>query len=434
MKLFGTDGIRGRPGFYPLLPDLIEKIGYSAPYVTKAKEVILGKDTRESSCEIEISLIKGLKMAGCKVFNVGIITTPAVSYLAKNKGCLGIVITASHNPYYENGIKFFTKDGCKISDEIGERIESSLQNIEEIIEYNGSCCDASYLIKDYKEFLKGSVSPLPKLKVVVDCSNGSGYKIFPEILKELDMDVIPIFNSPNGRNINEKCGSLYPEEASKVVVKEKANLGLSLDGDGDRLIAIDENGKIFDGDFMMALFASYFKEKGILKNNVVVGTQMNNMALFSYLKGIDIKLIRADVGDRWVYEEMERQGAILGGEPSGHIIFSEYSKTGDGILTALKLMEVIKEKGALSSLRKFEPYPLITMNIRVSEKPDISKIPKFSDAISEARAMLSPFGRIFVRYSGTEPLLRIMVEGKDSNLIKEIANRLSEIVRESIGK
>lgn len=434
MKLFGTDGIRGKPGLYPLTSDLIERIVYNTSKITGAKEVLLGKDTRLSSQELEMHIIKGLKMAGCKVFNLGTTTTPSVSYLAKHKGALGIVITASHNPYYENGIKFFTKNGCKMSDELGKKIEESIQNQGEIIEYNGSLKDASYLLKDYKAFLKGVVSPFSRLKVVVDCSNGSGYEIFPEILRDLKINLIPIFNSPNGRNINEKCGSLYPEEACRVVLEEKANIGLCLDGDGDRLIAIDENGAIFNGDFMLGLFASYFKEKGILKNNVVVGTHMANMALSSYLKELDINFTLTDVGDKYVYNEMKKQGAILGGEPSGHIIFSEYLPTGDGILTSLKLMEVIKEKGSLSSLRKFEPYPSITMNIRIREKPDISQIPKFSEAIRKGGACLLPFGRILVRYSGTEPILRIMIEGKDITLIKEIGNRLSQIVKENIGE
>lgn len=433
MKLFGTDGIRGKPGFYPLLPDIIEKIGYFSSKITKAKNVLLGKDTRESSNEIEIHLIEGLKKAGCNVFKLGVITTPAVSYLTKNKGDLGITITASHNPYYENGIKFFLGDGCKMSDEIGEEIEDRIQNRErKRLQKYGSCKDAGYLVKDYKEFLKDAGVSLSGLKVVVDTACGSGYEIFPDVLKSLGCEVIAIFNNPDGRNINEKCGALYPEEAARIVVSEKADIGLCLDGDGDRLIAIDEEGNIFDGDFLLGAFASYFKEKGILKNNIVVTTQMANMALYFYLKSLGIELIRADVGDRWVYEKMKENKAILGGEPSGHIIFSEYLPTGDGILTSLNLMEIMKEKGALSSLRGYRPYPLITINIKVKDKPPLSTIPKLSEAIAEGEALLSPFGRIFVRYSGTEPVLRIMIEGRDENLIKEIGDRLTDVVRESV--
>jgi len=437
MKLFGTDGVRGKPGVYPLTPDIIEKIGYFSAKTTGAKNILLGKDTRESSDNIELSLLAGLKKAGCRVIRLGIITTPGVSYLTRDKADLGIVITASHNPYYENGIKFFLRDGEKLSDEVGKRIEAAIENRTQSLRtkgQNGRVEDGRFLVGDYKKFLKGVVkTSLSGLRVVVDCANGSGYEIFPDVLSSLGVDVIPFGNSPNGKNINKKCGSLYPEEASRLVVSSYANLGLCLDGDGDRLIAIDEKGDIKDGDFTLGIFASYFKERGILENNIVVGTKMANMGLEAYLKALDIRLIRADVGDRWVYNEMEKSKATLGGEPSGHIIFSKYLKTGDGILTGLLLMEVIKEKGALSSLKRFNPYPSITINVKVREKPDISNIPFLSMAIKEAETLLSPFGRIFIRYSGTEDYIRIMVEGKDNNLIKEIGDRLSMIVKKSIG-
>jgi phosphoglucosamine mutase len=416
MKLFGTDGVRARPGEFPLIPEVIRKIGYLAGALTEADRVIVGMDTRSSSLQIEEALISGIAAAGVKVLRVGVVTTPGICYIGRKMKALSAVITASHNPYYENGIKFFSADGYKLSEEIEREIERKIEGCK-VKDGKSKIEKREELVEDYRAFLKKRGCSLSGLKIVADCANGAGYKIFPEVLRELSADVIEIGTEPDGVNINKKCGALYPERMADVV-RKMADVGFSLDGDGDRVIAADRK-QIYDGDQIMAIFANHF---GV---NKVVATEMSNIGLEKALRASQIELIRTDVGDRWVAQKMKEENALLGGEQSGHIILAEHTTTGDGILTALFFLKVLRERGSVAGLR-FTPSPQVTVNVEVPEKPPLSEIPGLVEKIEEKKAELSEKGRVFVRYSGTEMCIRIMVEAESP---EEIAEDIAEVVR-----
>ncbi|MFH1287759.1 MAG: phosphoglucosamine mutase [bacterium] len=443
-NLFGTDGIRGKANKFPLSPEFVFKIGQSIGWcLTKGKSgvIAIGKDTRISCDILECALSAGINSAGVNVLPLGVIPTPAAAYLTKlYKAAAGIVISASHNSYEDNGIKIFNSQGFKLSDEQEEEIENNIGNINFI-----PSPDAIGRVlphhKDKDDYIKYLISTIPsdydfsQFKIVIDTSNGALFKIAPRLFKKLKAQVKSYHILPDGININRNCGSLYPENISKKVVRLKADLGLCFDGDGDRVIAVDEKGRIIDGDRIMAIWASYLKSKNKLKNNVMVSTIMSNLGLEKYIKNLGIEFIRANVGDRYVLEEMQKRNAILGGEQSGHIINLDYQTTGDGLLAALHLICIMKETGEkLSNLKdKFENYPQILVNIPVKERKDFLTIPQIKETIENVEKEINDKGRLSVRYSGTELLARVMIEGTNEIHIRQLAQKIEFAFRENLG-
>ncbi|HAV42871.1 TPA: phosphoglucosamine mutase [bacterium] len=444
-KLFGTDGIRGRVDVWPMTPEFILKIGKVLAHVLhkeKERRVFIAKDTRKSGDVLEAALAAGLASEGVDILLGGIIPTPGVAYLTREyKITSGVVISASHNPYQDNGLKFFGPDGFKLSDrtekEIEEMILSRETDLPRITEGWGRIQRDREAKTLYLEFLKQTIPPsidLRGLKVVTDCANGALSEIIPLLFDELGLEVIPIHCHPDGRNINLCCGALHPEGASEVVKEMGADIGFAFDGDGDRVIAIDEKGKIVDGDRIMAILAKSMKEKGELKGDLVITTLMSNLGLELCFRGMGISMIRTKVGDRYVLEEMQRQGAVLGGEQSGHIILLNESTTGDGTLTALKLLSTMTFSNTpLSELAKImEPIPQILLNIKVKDKLPLEEIEKIQKAITDIENELGSEGRVLVRYSGTEPLCRIMIEGLSEERISLLAHQLAETIEKEI--
>jgi len=443
-KLFGTDGIRGEANVFPMLPEIALQVGRAIGYLFKnnvsVSKVIIGKDTRLSGYIFESALVSGLCSMGVYTWLVGPLPTPAIAFLTKDmRADAGIMISASHNPYYDNGIKIFGKDGYKLSDELEEKIEKlvfdeSFSNIRCIKHELGR----AYRIKDaigrYAVHLKSIIPShinFEGIKVVIDCANGATYQIGPLILEELGANVIPIGCSPDGININENCGALYPENVKKLVLEMGAHLGIALDGDGDRIVVVDEKGNIIDGDDLLAIFAIDLKNKNLLANNTVVGTIMNNLGLENFFIKNGISFLRTPVGDRYVVLKMKEIGAILGGETSGHIIFLDKTTTGDGLLTGIRLISLMKEKEKpLSELvNLFEKFPQVIKNVKVKEKKSLEAIEGLLEKIKLAESKLRKKGRIIIRPSGTEPKYRIMVEGEDQKLIEEIADELAEYIK-----
>lgn len=442
-KFFGTDGIRGKSNIAPMDATTALKVGMAAgAFFTKGKHrhrVIIGKDTRLSGYMIEQALTAGFLSMGMDVFLVGPMPTPAVAFITRSmRADVGVMISASHNPYHDNGIKLFQPNGLKLSDKAEEKIEKLIE--ENLEKY---CADPQNLgrakrIDDamgrYIEYVKQTFpknETLSGLRVVLDCANGAAYKIAPIVLWELGAEVIPINCAPNGFNINDNCGSTYPEVLSKEVKKTKADIGISLDGDADRLIISDEKGNIVDGDQIMAAIAINLNERGKLKGDGIVGTIMSNMGLEKFLDKKKLKFFRTKVGDRYVTEAMREHGFNFGGEQSGHLIFNDYTTTGDGILAALQVLASVVQsnKKASEVLNVFKPWPQIKKNMEYSlnaENPlENSQIKK---KIEEMEKLIKNEARIIVRKSGTEPLIRIMVEGKDEGKIKDIAAELENII------
>jgi phosphoglucosamine mutase len=440
-KLFGTDGIRGEYGTYPIDLEAIFRLGKAAGNHFGGK-CLIGRDTRESGTVIEKVLVEGLILQGVDVYLLGIMTTPGVSFLAKNLGMdFGIVISASHNPHQDNGIKFFDKNGLKLDGDTESKIEKLFfeddfkeTNFKETGEKG-----KVYLVEEKKEsyigFLKNASTSLGGLKIVLDCANGAAYQIAPQVFSELGAEVITVNDSPDGKNINNKCGAVYPELLKDKVLGEKADAGITLDGDADRIILLDEMGEVIDGDYILAIVGAYLKERNMLKNNLIVGTVMSNMGLEKGLEKQGVKLIKARVGDKYVVEEMLEKDCVLGGEQSGHIIFSDYVNTGDGILSALQILKIMKEKRQkLSELSLvMEKYPQVLINVKVKEKKEIGMMEKVSLKIKEAEDRLGSDGRVLVRYSGTQNLLRVMVEGKEQEMIEKYAQEIVEEVKDEIG-
>ncbi len=454
-KLFGTDGIRGIAGKYPLTPEFVEKIGIvsaeilthhfltsklSSQKVPSTKPtIIIGRDTRESGQMIFDGLAKGLIQRGVDVCDCGVITTPAISYLIQATNSLaGIVISASHNPYQYNGIKFFSNSGTKLPDELESEIEKKLKASElSKTENKGNIIPFPEAKEKYIEFIKKSIPQgvnFSGLKMVIDCANGAVSEIAPQIFRGLGGEVIVMNNTPDGKNINEGSGSLHLEVIQKAVKANRADLGFAFDGDGDRVLFTDEKGSDLDGDHLMALCAECLKRKGKLKNNTLVVTTMSNLGLLLAMEKIGIRVLQTKVGDRYVLEEMLKSGAILGGEQAGHIIFLDYGKTGDGLITALRVLSIIREeKKPLSELAGImERAPQILINVEVKKRKPFNTLPLTSRLIQEAESTLGREGRILVRYSGTEPLARVMVEGKDRQKIEEIARNISEAIKKEL--
>lgn len=442
-KYFGTDGVRGVAN-KELTCDLAYKLGRAGGYVLTNNEykvkVVVGKDTRQSGDMLEAALIAGLMSVGCDVITVGVIPTPGVAYLTRKYGAeCGVVISASHNPMEDNGIKFFNKDGFKLDDEIELKIEEYIDNMEKIA-YNPIGNEVGVRIhkhtaaQDYVDYLKSIVdTDLTGLKVVLDCANGAAYKVAPEVFRELGAEVIAMNVTPDGENINHKCGSTHPEGLQKAVVEHNADLGLAYDGDADRLIAVDETGTIVDGDHIMILGAVYLKKQNKLANDTLVVTTMSNIGLHVAAKEYRIDLAITDVGDRYVIEEMKKSGHNLGGEQSGHMIFLDYNTTGDGTLSSLIVSKIVKEDGKTlseqSALMTTYPQVLINVDVRNEVKNKFMENDEIRTEIEKLEKLMAGTGRVLIRPSGTQPLVRVMLEGKDEGQIRELAQELADLIK-----
>lgn len=448
-KLFGTDGIRGVANVYPMTSEMALRIGRAIAYVSRRKghtpRILIGKDTRLSGYMLENALVSGICSTGADALLVGSMTTPGVAFLTKSmRADAGIVISASHNPFQDNGIKIFSRDGFKLPDAKEEEIEELIlsDNLESL-HADPSQMGKAYRIEDargrYIVFMKNSFSnefTLEGMKVALDCSNGATYKVAPEVFFELGADVISMFHEPDGKNINKDCGSQHPETLAHEVVKNRANVGFAFDGDGDRLIAVDENGDVLTGDQIMAVCASVMKKQGKLKKNLVVSTVMSNIGLGLALKGFGAKTVPTKVGDRYVLEEMVAKDASIGGEDSGHIIFLEHHTTGDGIIAALQLLNAMKyENKPLSELANImKVFPQRLINIDVTSKPDINTIPEIVDVIKEVEKNLGDKGRVLVRYSGTQNMCRVMVEGPSEKDTEIFCRKIADVITQHIGQ
>lgn len=449
-KLFGTDGIRGVANEYPMTSELAMRVGKAVASIFKEhnngrRKIIIGKDTRLSGDMLEHAIASGVCAMGTDVYLAGILPTPGIAYItASTDASAGIVISASHNPFYDNGIKIFNGAGFKLSDENETEIEqlvlsekldlktSSLQETGRVF----AMADSGNRYADFLEHTVPGKQYFKGLKIVMDCSNGATFDVAPKLLSKLGANVEALFIRPDGKNINDNCGSQNPEVLKKHVVNKGADIGLAFDGDGDRLIAVDETGSVATGDQIIAICARYMKQIGSLKGNCVVSTVMSNLGLRLSLKEMGITHIESKVGDRRVMEKMLSSGAVLGGEDSGHMIFLDHHTTGDGILTALRLMEILQvESKPLSELRKIMTvFPQVLINVKVSQKPNIETVPKIKDAISSVDHRLGDEGRVLVRYSGTEPLCRVMVEGPSIDITRLYCQELADKIKKVIGK
>ena len=438
-KYFGTDGVRGLANTFPMTPDIALKLGAAAGRHfrkdQKQHRVVIGKDTRRSSYMFENALTAGFTSTGMDVYLLGPVPTPAVGVLTRSmRADVGVMISASHNSYLDNGIKFFGPDGFKLSDKVELKIEELLDNdIEYADSQNiGMAKRIDDALGRYMEFAK-SAFPRKKLlnglKVVVDCANGAAYKAAPIVLWELGAEVISIGVDPNGYNINKECGSTYPQNAANAVLEHGADVGICLDGDADRLILIDNKGNIADGDQLMGLIASQWSSKGQLAKNTLVATVMSNMGLERHLNSLDIKLLRTNVGDRYVVEEMQRSGYNLGGEQSGHIVMTDYATTGDGLMAALQFLNALVESKCSSSelVKVFEPMPQLLKNVRLNDTFSLDNL-KVQDSIKAGEDAFGSIGRLLIRKSGTEPLLRVMGECEDPKLLKSVVDNIVETV------
>lgn len=443
-RIFGTDGLRGQTNIFPMLPEIALRLGLAAGQYfrngNKRHKVLIGKDTRISGYVFEAALTSGFCASGMDVLLVGPLPTPAISYLTRSmRADLGVVISASHNPFMDNGIKFFDSDGFKLPDAVEDRISDMLQdpdfqwdypapeNVGKAVRLGDS--DGRYIVAVKNSFPREL--SLDGVKIVVDCANGATYSVAPRVFEELGAEVVVIGNEPDGLNINDKCGSLYPEQVARRVREEGADIGLALDGDGDRLIVVDENGRILDGDQIMALCAWEMMGRGALPEKTLVATVMSNMALEVFMKEQGGQLLRTAVGDRHVVEAMRQRGAMLGGEQSGHLIFMDHSTTGDGILAALQLLRImVEQKKPLSELAHLlEPYPQRLINVHVERKIPFEEAPRVMDAVQEAEHELGETGRVLLRYSGTESVARVMVEGQDEAQVERLAQELADVLK-----
>lgn len=455
MSYFGTDGIRGKFGELPITPDFILKLGYVTGLVliennnnpARKPSVVIGKDTRLSGYVIEGALQAGFNAAGVDVHMLGPLPTPAIAHLTRSFNAdAGVVISASHNPYFDNGIKFFSGDGKKLTDELQNAINDKLTAIMAASGSNDvlmPILDPAKLGKNnrindakgrYIEFCKGSFPyqyDLDHLTVVVDCANGAGYSVAPRVMRELGANVIAINNKPDGININAKCGSTHPESLQKAVLEHEADVGIALDGDGDRIVMVDEAGELVDGDGILYVLAT----QGQTKAKGVVGTLMSNMGLELALKDANIEFTRAKVGDRYVMQDLEANGWILGGEPSGHILCLDKSRTGDAIIAGLQILAVMQARGkALSDLTEgFEVLPQKLVNVRLSQMQDPFEHEELVAAFDRARATLEGRGRLLIRQSGTEPMIRVMVESDDEIECDVMANDLADKIKTVLG-
>ncbi len=446
-RLFGTDGVRGRVNRYPMLPETALRLGLAAGVQfregNRRHRVVIGKDTRLSGYIYEAALTAGLCAAGMDVFQVGPLPTPAIAFLTRNmRADCGIVISASHNPFHDNGIKFFDNRGFKLPDSVEDDIAAMALDADREWPYPApEKVGRAFRITDapgrYIVAIKASIPPhinLDGLRVVIDCANGANYKVAPLALEELGAEVLRLGASPDGLNINHGCGSLHPEVAAAKVLESRADIGLALDGDADRLIVVDETGRVLDGDQIMAICALDLMRRDKLPGRKLVSTVMSNMALEIFMREHGGELIRTDVGDRYVVEAMRKVGATLGGEQSGHLIFMEHNTTGDGLLAALQLLRIMRESGKkLSELAHLlELFPQKLINVPVSRKQPFAECPAVAAAVAAAEQELGDRGRVLLRYSGTEPLARVMVEGENPDRVGIVAEELAEAIRNAL--
>lgn len=448
-RLFGTDGVRGVANIHPMTAEMALQIGRATAYVckqhkTRRHRILIGKDTRVSGYMLENALTAGICSMGVDVLLVGPMPTPGIAFITHSmRADAGMVISASHNPYQDNGIKIFSRDGCKLpdaeEDEIEDLITSGrINDIRPTAEDIGKARRIEDAMGRYIVFCKNTFPDelsLDGMKIAIDCANGATYKVAPIIFTELGADVTVVNCEPNGLNINDNCGSQHTADLIRKVTGEGADVGLAFDGDGDRLIAVDEKGREMTGDHILAVTAKMYKDLGLLKNNLVVNTVMSNIGFNTAMKGLGIEQRVSRVGDRYVLQMMKETGAVIGGEPSGHLIFLNHHTTGDGIISALQLLAAIQAAGRplseLSSLMKSCPQRMI--NVAVGSKPPLEGIPRLQKAIREAEAELKDGGRVLIRYSGTQPLCRVMVEGPDDGTTDRIADTLAEVVRDCLG-
>ncbi|MBU8598116.1 phosphoglucosamine mutase [Shouchella clausii] len=443
-KYFGTDGVRGVANS-ELTPELAFKLGRAGGYVLTKEaaqpKVLIGRDTRISGEMLEASLVAGLLSIGAEVMRLGVISTPGVAFLTKQlSATAGIMISASHNPVEDNGIKFFGSDGFKLLDSQEEEIEALIDGEDTMPRPVGG--DVGQLndyfegAQKYMQFLKQTVEGgFEGIHVAIDCANGAASSLATHVLADLDADISSMGSSPNGTNINACCGSTHPEELAKLVVEKQADVGLAFDGDADRLIAVDEKGEIVDGDKIMYIIASYLKEQGRLNNNTVVTTVMSNLGFYKALEEKQIETKQTAVGDRYVMEEMRKGNYNLGGEQSGHIIFLDYNTTGDGLLTGVQLLNIMKQTGKpLSELAAgMKTFPQCLINVRVTDKDAVKNNALVHQEIQRVEEAMAGEGRILVRPSGTEPLVRVMVEAKTDELCQQYANQIVDVVKEQLG-
>lgn len=441
---FGTDGIRGRVGTHPITADFVLKLGWAAGKVFSEqtegrKLIVVGKDTRVSGYMFESALEAGLIAAGVDVALLGPMPTPAIAYLTRTfRAQAGIVISASHNPYYDNGIKFFGGDGFKLPDEVEEAIEKYLQN--PIITEDSSRLGKAHRVDDaagrYIEFCKGTLpagSSLQGLKIVVDCANGATYSTAPKVFRELGAEVVELAVEPDGFNINEDCGSTQPALLQNAVVEENADMGIALDGDGDRVMFVDHKGHAVDGDELLFVIAKYRHQNGGCSG--VAGTLMSNLGMEVSLRELGIPFVRTKVGDRYVIEALRERKWQLGGESSGHIICSDLTTTGDGAVAALQVLHAMRETGTpLNTLKKgMKKFPQSMINVRIGEKFNLSDFPVIQDAVASAEDELKDRGRVLLRPSGTEPLVRVMVEAEDAQLVDKLVREVADVVESEVG-
>ncbi len=444
-KLFGTDGVRGKANTYPVTTDIALKIGQAVAYIfkndqQKQHKVLIGKDTRLSCYMLENALAAGVCSMGGNALLVGAMPTPAIAFLTESmRADAGVVISASHNPFYDNGIKLFSGDGFKLPDEVEERIEALMESDHlKNAQPTGRDVGRAFRIEDargrYIVFLKNTFPKeltLDGIKIVLDCANGATFKVAPAVFEELGAEVIKLGTSPNGTNINDDCGALFPDQVKEHVKKHGADIGIALDGDGDRLIVVDENGQAVDGDCIMAICAHHLLNNGSLKKNTVVATVMSNMGLDIALQRMGANLVRTKVGDRYVVEAMRKEGYNFGGEQSGHLIFLDHITTGDGILAALQLLAVmLKTQKPVSELASImECLPQVLHNVSVREKRPVEQIDGLDEVIKKAEQHLKGRGRVLIRPSGTEPVIRVMVEGEDNDEITVLAQEIGDYIK-----
>jgi phosphoglucosamine mutase len=447
-KLFGTDGIRGVANKSPLVPETVAEIGKAIVSALSESnsitKVVIGKDTRVSGQMIEYAIASGISAMGADVYLAGILPTPGVAYLtAAMNADAGVVISASHNPFGDNGIKVFDGQGCKLSEKMESEIEQKFFQ-KSYASGAGPAEDIGrmFVLEDapqkYKDRLRSILSPktsLRDLRMVLDCSNGATYRVAPVLFAELGADVTAIGNDPDGKNINANCGSEHPQILAKHVIQKKADMGLAFDGDGDRLIAVDEKGQILSGDRILAICANSLKQRGKLRGNIVVSTEMSNLGLRMALQRMGIEHVMTEVGDRHVLAQMLACGAVIGGEDSGHMIFLDHHTTGDGIIGALMLMEIMQMSSRpLSELSNIMAvYPQKLINVEVQSKPELKSVPRIKDAILAVETSLGEAGRVLVRYSGTQPLCRVMVEGPDEKTTQKYCRQIADVVQNALG-
>ncbi|MGA8165047.1 MAG: phosphoglucosamine mutase [Waddliaceae bacterium] len=449
LNIFGTDGVRGRANIPPMTVENALALGRAAGKLFRRHDgrhrVVIGKDTRLSCYMFENALIAGFCSMGVDTLMMGPLPTPGVAFITRAyRADAGVVISASHNPYYDNGIKFFSSEGFKLSDEWEKQVEALVRNND----FENSCpadweIGKNTLINDvggrYIEFVKATFPrrmSLKNLTIALDCANGAGYRVAPLVFRELDAEVFDYGVNPDGFNINDGCGSLHPQLIQKSVLDHSADVGIALDGDADRIIMVDERGQLVDGDVILAICAEDMKKQGFLGNNKVIGTVMTNLGIIHHLESLGIEFIPAKVGDRHVIREMQRHGANLGGEQSGHVIFLDYNTTGDALVTALQVLRIMIETGTkLSDLvSKLIRYPQALVNVKVASKPLLETLPQVQETIAQCEKSLGSAGKVLVRYSGTESVCRVMVEGRDQHQVQNMAESIADAVKTSIGR